>query len=61
MVVTSNMGVVPFWKWGREGWQLKWLNVTNFYQLWEQLGVSDGDGVPSWFVLLNLLSIRFAS
>ena len=60
MVVTSSVGIVPPWKWGLEGWQLKWLNVTNFYQLWEQLGVSDGDGVPLDFVLVSLLSIGFA-
>ena len=44
MVVTSNVGVVPSWKWGREGWQLNWLDVTHPYQLWKQLSVSDGNG-----------------
>ena len=60
MVVTSSVGVVPPWKWGPEGCQLKWFNVTNLYQLWEQLGVSDGDGVPLGFVLVSLLSVGFS-
>ena len=59
MVVTSSVGIVPSWKWGSEGCQLKWLNMTNLYQLWEQLGfVSDGVGVPLGFV--SLLSAGFA-
>ena len=60
MVVTSSVGVVPPWKWGPEGYQLKWLNVTNLYQLWEQFDVSDRDGVPLGFVLVSLLSAGFA-
>ena len=36
------------------------LNVTNLYQLWEQLVESNGDGVSSGLVLVNLLSVRFA-
>ena len=60
MVVTSSVGIVPFWKWESERCQMNWLNVTNLYQLWEQLGVSDGDGVPLDFVLVSLLSIGFA-
>ena len=59
MVVTSSVGIVPSWKWGPERCQLKWLNVTNLYQFWEQLDVSDGDGVPLWLVFVNLLSVRF--
>ena len=61
MVVASSVGIVPSWKWGPERCQLNWLDVTYFYQLWKQLDVSDGNEVPSWFVLFNLLSIRFAS
>ena len=60
MVVASSVGIVPSWKWGSEWCQLNWLNVTNLYQLWEQLSVSDRDGVPSGPDLVNLLSIRFA-
>ena len=60
MVVTSSVGIVPSWKWESERCQMNWLNVTNLYQLWEQLGVSDGDGVPSRLVLFNLSSARFA-
>ena len=61
MVVTSSVGIVPSWKWGPKRCQLKWLNVTNLYQFWEQLGVSDRDGVPSGLVLVNPLFARFAS
>ena len=61
MIVASSVGIVPSWKWGPERCQLNWLNVTDFYQLWEQLGVSDGDEVPSGLVLVNLLSVMFAS
>ena len=59
MVVALSVGIVPPWKWGPKGWQLKWLNMTNFYQLWEQFGVSDGDGVPLGFVVVSLLSAGF--
>ena len=61
MVVALSVGIVPSWKWEPESCQLNWLDVTHLYQLWKQLGVSDGNGVLSWFVLLKLLSIRFAS
>ena len=60
MVVASSVGIVPSWKWGSEWCQLNWLNVTNLYQLWERLNVSDRYGVPSGLVLVNLLYIRFA-
>ena len=61
MVVALSVGMVPSRKWGSERCQLNWLDVTHFYQFWKQLGVSDGNRIPSWFVLLKLLSIRFAS
>ena len=60
MIVSLSVGIVPTWKWGLERCQLNWLDVTHLYQLWKQLGVSDENGVPSWLVLLNLLSVRFA-
>ena len=60
MVVTSSAGIVPSGKWGPKRWQMNWLDMTNLYQLWEQLGVNNGDGVPSELVLINLLSARFA-
>ena len=60
MVVTSNVGIVPSGKWGPKRCQMNWHNVTNLYQLWEQLGVSNGDGVLSGLVLVNLFSARFA-
>ena len=47
MVVTSSMGIVPSEKWGPKRCQMNWLNVADLYQLWEQLGVSNGDGVLS--------------
>ena len=60
MVVASSMGIVPSWKRGSEWHQLNRLDVTTLYQLWEQLGVSDGNRVPSGLVSVNLLSTRFA-
>ena len=60
MVVTSSMGIVPSEKWGPKRCQMNWLNATNLYQLWKQLGVSNGDWVPSGLVFVNLLSARFA-
>ena len=61
MVVASSMGIVPSWKWGPERCQLNWLDVTTLYQFWEQFSVSDGDGIPLGLVLVDLLSVRFAS
>ena len=61
MVVALSVGIVPSWKWGPKRCQLNWLDVSHPYQLWKQLSVNDGNGVPSWFVLLKILSIRFAS
>ena len=61
VVVTSSVGIVPSGKWGLKRCQMDLLNVTNLYQLWEQLSVSNGDGVLSLLVLVNLLSVRFAS
>ena len=61
MVVTSSVDIVSYGKWGPKRFQMNLLNVTNLYQLWEQLGVSNGDGVPSGLVLVNLLSIKFVS
>ena len=60
MIIASSVGIVPSWKRGLERCQLNCLNVTNLYQLREQLGVSNGDGVPSGLVLANLLSARLA-
>ena len=59
MIVTSNASIVPFGKWEPKRCQIKWLNMTNLYQLWEQVGVSDGDEVLSGLVLVNLSSARF--
>ena len=61
MIIASSVGIVPSGKWRLERCQLNWLDVINLYQLWEQLSVSDVDGVPLGFVLVNLLSARFAS
>ena len=61
MVVASSVGIVPSWKWGPERCQLNWLDVTNLYQFWEQLSVSNRDGVLSGLVLVNFLSTTFAS
>ena len=60
MIVASSAGIVPSWKWGPERCQLNWLDVTNLYQPWEHLDVSDGDGLPSGLVLVNILSAMFA-
>ena len=60
MVVTSSVGIVPSEKWGPKRCQINWLNVTNLYQLWEQLSVSNGDEVPSGLVFASLLSAIFA-
>ena len=60
MIVASSVGIVPSWKWGPEKCQLNWLDVTNLYQFWEQLDVSDENRVLSGLVLVNLLSARFA-
>ena len=59
MVVTSSVGIVSSGKWGPKRYQMNWLNVTNLYQLWEQLGVSNGDEVPSELVIVTLLFTRF--
>ena len=61
MIVTSSVSIVPSGKWRPKRCQLNWLDVTNLYQLWEWLDVSDGDGILSGLVLVNLLSARFAS
>ena len=60
MIVASSVGIVPSEKRGPKRRQKNWLNVTDIYQLWEQLGVSNKDGIPSGFVLVNLLSARFS-
>ena len=47
VVVTLDIIIVPSREWGPKRCQMNWLNVADLYQLWEQLGVSNGDGVLS--------------